>query len=174
MAGNKGRRYEHGARASINEETPESVHCWTAGYSGNGALPSPDLVVVRNGRDVGLELKKTSRDRFTIEREEIGQLGELSSDAMHVGLVVKFSNRQPIVTRVPSFVTPTTAAEETAYAAPDGVSMSATDRGNLIVEKPTLDSWASAQSGESVGRLIAAEFNLDGDERHPSEKHSAV
>jgi Holliday junction resolvase len=174
MSGNKGRRYEHTVRAEINDATPDTVHAWTAGYSGNGAVASPDVIVVRNGRDVGLELKKTSQDRFTIKREDISQLGELSTDALYIGLVVKFSHRQPIVARVPSFVTATTAATETAYAAPDEVTMSATDRGNLVIEKPDLDAWSSASAGDSAGKLVAAEFGLGGTPIEPASENPVV
>lgn len=160
----KGRRYEHDVSNDIYELTDGEVFAWPAGYSGNNAVPSPDVITLAEGRGGGWELKKTAQETFGIDESELQQLLVLQRNYFDVGLVVKFTNREPLVVK-PQFPSLTAFGlddvdpiENFIKAIPDCFEPRRAEGGkeeSLRLSKPSLDNWESAQCGLSAPEKIA-------------------
>lgn len=162
--GKKGRRYEHEVANEISRGE-NSVLAWPAGYSGNNAVPSPDIVTVSDSGAAGWELKRTNQQTFGIDESELQQLLDLQHNFFDVGLVVKFANREPLLVE-PAFPSlssfgldsPVSPIENFKTVIPTAFNPRETDGGSeptLRVSKPSLEEWASAQAGQSAaGKIV--------------------
>lgn len=162
----KGRRYEHQVSNAVYEQSEGAVLSWTAGYSGSSAKPSPDVISLCTGRACGWELKKTAQDTFGIAESDLRQLLDIQTNFFDVGLVIKFSNREPLVVQ-PAFPSLDAFAlddvdpiENFIHAIPDCFDPRRSDDGEestLRISRPSLDEWDSAQSGQSSAEKIISQ-----------------
>jgi Holliday junction resolvase len=166
----KGRRYEHDVSKELTEKL-DSGFGWPVGYSGNGAQPAPDIVVVTPMCAGGLELKKTSRDTFGVPASDLRQLLRIGTNFMRVGLGVKFSNREPVIVEPQFPPKPMYDFEDDLAEELDGVAVceqfeatcpSAFEprvsvhgaEASLRLSRPSCDDWPSARSGVSIAEKV--------------------
>jgi len=166
----KGRRYEHEVDKEVTEEL-EDGFAWPVGYSGNGAQPAPDIVVVTPMGAGGLELKKTSQDTFGVPASDLRQLLRIGTNFMRVGLGVKFSNREPVIIEPQFQPKPQYDFEDDLGEELDGVvvceQFEATcpspfeprvsvygAEASLRLSRPSCDAWSSARSGLSIAEKV--------------------
>jgi Holliday junction resolvase len=134
-----GLQKEHDIAREIYDETGGAVIPVRAGYSGNSAIPLPDLLVPVAGSLRAIELKTTVQNRISITPEDVEQILQWSLDMTEIPtypyLSVKFSNYEVYTGRLhmPWSVEESFElwAEETPLVA------SKTDAGNLSVHNPT-------------------------------------
>jgi len=92
----RGLQKEHEIAQEIFEVTDGSIIPVRAGYSGNSAVPLPDLLIPIAGSLRAIELKTSSQDRFTITSDDVEQVVDWSMDMTEIStfpyLSVKFSN----------------------------------------------------------------------------------
>lgn len=158
----KGRSYEHEVSNEI-ARTDADVFAWPAGYSGNNAVPSPDVLTVTDGGAAGWELKKRG-DYCGIDASELEQLLSLQRNFFDVGLVVKFSHREPLIVEpafpsLPSFgldggVEPIENFMASVPSPFNGRRTEGGDEDTLRLSKPDLDDWPSAKAGQSAAEKI--------------------
>jgi Holliday junction resolvase len=166
----KGRRYEHEVAKEVTEEL-EDGFAWPVGYSGNGAQPAPDIVVVTPMGAGGLELKKTSQDTFGVPASDLRQLLRIGTNFMRVGLGVKFSNREPVIIE-PQFppkpmydfeddlgeeLTDMAVCEQFTVKCPSAFDPRISERGHepiVRLSRPSCDDWESARSGLSIAEKV--------------------
>ena len=165
MASKKGRRYEHDVANGVTRSL-DDVIAWPIGYSGNNAVPCPDVLVIHSGGAVALELKTTNSDTFGIEKSDLEQLLSVQKNWMDVALLINFSHREPI------FVEPkwpaldafshedVDAIENFKLNVPDAFEPRRTDGGDgeeqLRLSRPSTDEWPSARDGRDSIEVIQA------------------
>jgi len=167
---NKGRRYEHDVAKELTEVLDDGFG-WPVGYSGNGAQPAPDIVVVTPMGAGGLELKKTSQDTFGVSASDLRQLLGIANNVVRVGLGVKFSNREPVIIE-PQFhpkpqydfesdlgeeLTDVAVCEQFEATCPSAFKPRVSERGeepSLRLSRPSCDDWSSARSGLSIAEKV--------------------
>lgn len=167
---NKGRRYEHDVAKELTEALDDGFG-WPVGYSGNGAQPAPDILVVTPMGAGGLELKKTSQDTFGVPASDVSQLLRIGTNFMQVGLCVKFSNREPVIIE-PLFqpkpqydfeddlgeeLDEVAVCEQFAATCSSAFEPRVSERGqetSLRLSRPSCDEWASARSGLSIAEKV--------------------
>ena len=128
------------------------------GYSGNSALPMPD-VYVRNPTswDTAIELKKSRRNEITVDYDDFENLKKLADRLVYdvdIVLAYKFSNREIIVHNVPYKASDTVEECKKRYVScysEDASEPPIREResGDVVIEKPSLDTVDSAQAGLS-------------------------
>ena len=164
MAG-KGRRFEHEVANGVTRDN-EGVVAWPVGYSGNNAVPCPDVVVLSSSRGTALELKKTRQDTFGIPRSDLQQLLEVQTNYLDVALLIDFANREPLYVepKFPSLsefgLDDVDPIENFHLSIPDCFDPRRTDGGEeptLRLSKPSTDEWSSARSGLDAVEKIADE-----------------
>ena len=135
----RGLQKEHDIAKEIYNVTDGSIIPVRAGYSGNSAVPLPDLLVPIAGSLRAVELKTSSQERFSVKQEDVQQVVDWSMDMTEIAtypyLSVKFSNYEVYTGRLAfpwdiekSFKA---WAEDTPFVA------NLTDSGNLSVHNPT-------------------------------------
>lgn len=147
--------YEHTVVNSIYNETPHYIKVYPCGFSGSNAIPQPDILVTEpHGLNHAIELKKSRSDYVYVDEEDIEQLIECEGPATPVYLVVKFTNRQPVVIRYYGDVTNApdgwdelSPTERFARLAPDAFDANVTDSGNLSLSRPSTEEWPSSRAG---------------------------
>lgn len=95
----RGKDYENEIAKELYRDTGSLVKVYTAGYSGNNAIPQPDIHVFDNGNTMAhdIELKTAQTDYCAIEEDDLQQLVECRAPNTRVWLHVKFSRRAPLV-----------------------------------------------------------------------------
>ncbi len=151
--GKKGYNYEHTIKNDIYEYTDGELTPIRSGYSGNGKLPSADLVIDDGSYRHLIELKKTSKEKFTIENKEIKQLIELTKNyptpnthaksCAYIG--IKFNNRTLAIAEL-KWITSHQKMKQ-LFTEDMPIPCYFTEKNNLKLEKPTLSEWKSAQKG---------------------------
>lgn len=100
----RGLQKEHDIAKEIFNITNGSIIPVRAGYSGNSAVPLPDLLIPVAGSLRAVELKTSSQERFSIKPEDVEQVVEWSMDMTEVPtypyLSVKFSNYETYTGRL--------------------------------------------------------------------------
>lgn len=90
-----GLRKEHELAQSIYETSGGSVIPLRAGWSGNSAVPAPDLLIPYRGSLRALEIKTTSQKRLVVSQDDLTDVVKWAMDMTEVPtypyLTVKFS-----------------------------------------------------------------------------------
>lgn len=135
----RGLQKENEIAREIFEQSGGSIIPVRAGYSGNAAVPLPDLLIPVAGSLRAIELKTSSQDRFSIKPGDVEQVVDWSMNMSEVPtypyLAVKFNNYELFAARLAypwnieqSFV---------AWAQDCPFKANVTDSGNLSVHNPT-------------------------------------
>lgn len=135
----RGLQKEHDIAREIYDVTGGSIIPVRAGYSGNSAVPLPDLLVPVAGSLRAIELKTSSQERFSVKPEDVEQVVDWSMDMTEVDtypyLSVKFSNYEVFTGRL-SFPWDIEKSFE-AWAEDAPFVANVTPAGNLSVHNPT-------------------------------------
>jgi len=135
----RGLQKENEIAKEIYEQTGGTIIPVRAGYSGNAAVPLPDLLVPVAGSLRAIELKTSSQDRFSIKPEDVEQVVNWSMDMTEVPtfpyLSVKFTNYEVYTGRL-AFPWDIEQSFE-AWAEDCPFKASVTPSGNLSVHHPT-------------------------------------
>lgn len=135
----RGLQKEHEIAQEIFDVTNGSIIPVRAGYSGNSAVPLPDLLVPVAGSLRAIELKTSSQDRFSVTPADVEQVIEWSMDMTEVPtypyLSVKFSNYEVYTARL-AFPWDVQRSFE-AWAEDTPFTANVTDAGNLSIHNPT-------------------------------------
>lgn len=90
-----GLRKEHELAQEIYETSGGSVIPLRAGWSGNSAVPAPDLLIPYRGTLRALEIKTTNQKRLVVSKEDLEDVVQWAMDMTEVStfpyLTVKFS-----------------------------------------------------------------------------------
>jgi Holliday junction resolvase len=157
----RGLQKEHDIAREIYEVTGGSIIPVRAGYSGNSAVPLPDLLVPVSGSLRAIELKTSSQNRFSVKPTDVEQVVNWSMDMTEVAtypyLSVKFSNYEVYTGRL-CFPWDIQKSFE-AWAEDTPFVSNVTDSGNLSVHNPTKMTRAER---DSVGATSAQKSPGDG------------
>jgi len=100
-----GLRKEHELAQEIYETTGGSVIPLRAGWSGNSAVPAPDLLIPYKGTLRALEIKTTNQKRLVVSQEDLQDVVDWAMDMTEVStfpyLTVKFSYYEAQTMRIP-------------------------------------------------------------------------
>lgn len=167
----RGLQKEHDIAKEIFRITNGSIIPVRAGYSGNSAVPLPDLLVPVAGSLRSIELKTSSQKRFSVNPEDVEQVVNWSMEMTEIPtypyLSVKFSNYEVWTGRL-SFPWDIQRSFE-AWAADTPLVANVTDSGNLSVHNPTKMSRAerddagitSAQKSPGDGAAVIRDLRQD-------------
>lgn len=158
-------QFENNVASDLWKETDEHTII-RAGYSGNSVMPLPDIFVRSKDKywDTGLELKRTStsgRQEIAIEREDVYQLFKfcIRNPADTNGVFgLKFPSREPCLVSLPYYSDDKKSkvydrlVEQ--FEKKDGIDYRETNKDKITVEKPSLDNWNSARSGNDMAESI--------------------
>lgn len=135
----RGLQKENEIAKEIYEQTGGSIIPVRAGYSGNAAVPLPDLLVPVAGSLRAIELKTSSQNRFSIKPDDVRQVVNWSMDMTEVPtfpyLAVKFTNYELYTGRL-AFPWDIEQSFE-AWAEDCPFQANVTPSGNLSVHHPT-------------------------------------
>jgi Holliday junction resolvase len=174
-----GHQYENDMAKEMYRRTGDEVRTYRCGYSGNNAMPQPDVLVTTTYDNYALELKTSQSDRCYIEEDDIEQLIECQTAYTRVALVVKFPRREPLVVQYFKKLTDDqhpdadeynalSAAEKFAVLIPDAFDPRVTDSGKLALTKPDTAVWPSASEGSDDPEAILSGLGV------PTEKSVQV
>lgn len=100
-----GLQFEHDLANEVHELTGGSVIPLRGGWSGNGSVPSPDLLIPYKGSLRALEIKTSNQKRVVVDREDIQDIIEWSMQMTEVPtfpyLAIKFSYYEMQTFRIP-------------------------------------------------------------------------
>ena len=134
-----GLQKEHDIAKEIFRVTGGSIIPVRAGYSGNSAVPLPDLLIPIAGTLRAIELKTSNQDRFSVSVEDVEQVIDWSMDMTEVAtfpyLSIKFSNYEVYTGRL-CYPWDIQKSFE-AWAEDSPLVANVTDSGNLSVHNPT-------------------------------------
>jgi hypothetical protein len=135
----RGLQKEHEIAQEIYDVTDGSIIPVRAGYSGNSAVPLPDLLIPIAGSLRAVELKTSSQDRFSVTKSDVQQVLDWSMDMTEIStypyLSVKFSNYEVYTARL---IYPWNVRRSfEAWAEMTPLRASVTSAGNLSVHNPT-------------------------------------
>lgn len=168
----RGLQKENEIAKEIYKQTGGTIIPVRAGYSGNAAVPLPDLLVPVGGSLRAIELKTSSQGRFSIKPEDVEQVVDWSMNMTEVPtfpyLAVKFTNYEVYTGRLamPWDI----QASFRSWAEHTPLKASVTDSGNLSVHHPTkLNSSersergiTSAQKSPGDGVAMVEQLRSDG------------
>jgi len=161
----KGKRYENDVARELTRETDDSCVAWPVGYSGNIAVPAPDVIGLTNTRGFALELKKY-RDDISVPHSDLMQLLDVQKQYLDVALLIKFSHREPVLIEpTPRSLDAFTIEDDIGVIErfirgtpdvfePRCVDGGADEQGALRLSKPSTDEWPSAQVGDDAVEKI--------------------
>ena len=161
----KGKRYENDVARELTRDTDDDCVAWPAGYSGNIAVPAPDIVGLTDKCGFALELKKYSDD-ISIPHSDLAQLLAVQKQYLDVGLLVKFSHREPVLIEPePRSLDAFTVEDDIGVIErfmrgadsafdPHRVDGPSGEDGALRLSKPSTDDWSSATSGEDAVGVV--------------------
>jgi Holliday junction resolvase len=154
-------QYENDMAKEMHRATGDDVRTYRCGYSGNNAMPQPDVLVATTYDNYALELKgPIQSDRCYVDEDDIEQLIECQNAYTRAVLVIKFPRREPLVVQFFQKLTDEqhpeadeynalSAAEKFAVLIPDAFDPRVTDSGKLAVSKPDTAVWPSASAGSA-------------------------
>ena len=135
----RGLQKENEIAREIYEMTGGTVIPVRAGYSGNSAIPLPDLLIPVAGSLRAIEMKTSSQGRFSVKPEDVEQVVNWSMDMTEVPtfpyLAVKFNNYEVYTGRLAFPWDIEQSFEAWAEGAPFKANV--TPSGNLSVHNPT-------------------------------------
>lgn len=135
----RGLQKENEIAREIYEQTGGTIIPVRAGYSGNAAVPLPDLLVPVGGSLRAIELKTSSQDRFSVKPAAVEQVVDWSMDMTEVPtfpyLSVKFTRYEVYTGRL-AFPWDIEQSFE-AWAEDCPLEANVTKDGNLSVHHPT-------------------------------------
>jgi Holliday junction resolvase len=135
----RGLQKENEIAREIFEATDGAVIPVRAGYSGNSAVPLPDLLIPVAGSLRAVELKTSSQNRFSIQPDAVEQVINWSMNMAEVPtfpyLSVKFNNYEVYTGRLAMPWDIEQSFEAWAIDCPFEANV--TDAGNLSVHNPT-------------------------------------
>jgi Holliday junction resolvase len=168
----RGLQKEHEIAKEIYRVTDGAIIPVRAGYSGNSAVPLPDLLIPVEGSLRAIELKTSSQKRFSVSPEDVEQVVNWSMNMTQIPtfpyLSVKFNNYEIYTGRL---IEPWDIqrsfelwAEQTPLVA------NVTDSNNLSVHNPTKLSRTerdkkgiiSARSSSGDGPAMIQQLREDG------------
>lgn len=159
----RGKNFETGLCGDIYQETDEKLFPEPIGYSGNHAVPAPDIKIDDGTKIHAIELKTTKNDRISLthdptdtEKDDLWQLFDYAQRFPRTVVPyagVSFNNRQLLLMqfwiRAPNV---RSRLQSGVNDVPTDVRL--TKKSNLSVHKPDLDVWPSAQKGNDVEYLL--------------------
>jgi Holliday junction resolvase len=165
------KQYENDMAKEMHRATDDSVRAVRAGFSGSNAMPQPDVLVTTPTGNYGLELKgPIQSDTVRITEDDLEQLLEFANGYTRVGLVVKFSRREPLVVMHIPHVSgiegweDMSAAEQFQKLIPSAIPSRVSDEsGALLIDKPGTDDWPSAQAGSADHDAILSGLGIPTD-----------
>ena len=177
MAGNaqkRGRQYEKRIANDVYENTPPAVNVYPCGFSGNGAIPQPDILISAQTGNFAIEMKKSSKDRFYIDGEDLLQLVECENKNTEAVIMMKFSHREPVLfspfkpidhgdgtkSMLPTDPTEQDLAKHAVANCPQQFEAHATNAGSLRLSKPSTIDWSSSQAGLSDDGCVIRSLRL--------------
>lgn len=176
------KQWENEKAKNIHRQTGEETRVYTCGYSGNNAMPQPDILLTRPTQDYGLELKgPIKKDTCYVQADDIDQIMQCSNSYTIVGLVIKFQRREPLVVRhfekLSSDQHPDaenyngySPAEQFAALIAPCFDPRVTDAGTLAVDKPSTEDWPSATAGSSDEDAILSGLGIPTEESTTIER----
>ena len=148
----RGLQYEKELAADLHHHTNTMI-VFGGGTSGNVRIPQPDLLIVDTDLLFAIEIKKTSKDRFYIQSDDIDQLINsipyTLDDQVIPLLLVKFNHREPVIIDLLPFP-----------AVPDQFNEHWTKESSLRLDKPSTDEWPSSRSGREDWKVVADDLAL--------------
>lgn len=151
--------YENDIAKGVHRATDTEIRCYRCGYSGNNAMPQPDIIITTPTINYVVELKgPIQSEQCYVESDDIEQLLDCQTSYSVAGLAVKFPHREPVVVRYFDKLTgmqhpnaddynEMSQVEKFATLTPDAYNPRVTDAGTLALDKPSTDDWPSAQAG---------------------------
>lgn len=159
------KQYENDIAVAIYRKTYDNVRTFRCGYSGNNAMPQPDVLITTPTNDHALEVKKRQGPTAYIEEDDLEQLAECQNGHTIVYLVVKFPHYEPVVIRYwPHMVghddwNERSVVEKFQGAAPPALNPRVTDGGNLALTL-NKDKWMSTRKGRDDIETILDEIKV--------------
>lgn len=162
MQTQKGFRYEKELTNELDRHTDNSTGVYRCGWSGNSAMPQPDILITTQGMNYALEVKDTSQDRFTIQTDDIEQLLNCAKTGTRSYILINFNNREPLLAQLSwGYSNDQQEQKETMVQnTPSCFDPRLGRTGTFIVDKPSTDDWPSAQAGRDDWQVIADLFDL--------------
>lgn len=162
-----GKQYEVDLANEIYERTKGELVPIPVGFSGNHDIPSPDIMIFDGTKFHAFELKRTTKDRFSVMyddedgADDISQLLEFAKK--HPGIVVphvgvRFTQRQLILCQLWGESNEERMLDSATMTCPTEVKITRAD--NLSFTKPPTrtqdpdNGWKSARAGDDVGYLL--------------------
>ena len=155
----RGLQYEHELAKEIFELSEGKIIPLRSGWSGNQALPSPDLLIPFGGGLVAIEIKTTKNNSIIFQHpdnDEDYSLRDIRYWTMRMSEVpvypfvgVKFTGRSSrliYVSRLHRVSNMTRCFENQVEQCPFDAKITRT--GNLSFRKPDLDQWPSTRGGD--------------------------
>lgn len=159
-----GSQYENTIQNELARETSDNfvVRC---GYSGNSALPMPDVYVrnVDGTWDTAVELKKItdkqSNPEAVIDRDDFTNLKKVADRVnwdLDIVFAYKFAQRELIVHSIPykSKDSVQKVMERYVKEYNDDVEIHWRNEDCIVIKKPDLDTVDSARSGDSDSEVL--------------------
>jgi len=145
---------------AINEATTDKVAAHSMRGSGNTGYAEVDVIVRTPLNDKAIESKRSSvgtgEYAYVLDEEDTRQLRAVSNDYTTTWVLMKFTNREPLLfrtpkggvhaDRIPSAFEPHTD-ESAGY--------------ELRLTKPDTDGWPSAQAGRSLTEVLVDGLSLE-------------
>lgn len=163
VSSKRGREYENELTKNIYVETDGALIPETIGYSGNGAVPAPDIRIDDGTKVHAFELKRTSADRLSFQfdpddrqKDDADQLFNYCRQYPRTVvpyLGVRFDNRQLIILQ-PWLGAPNNLASLRGATKTTPLDVNLTRAHNLSVQKPSTDEWPSATKGDDVQHVL--------------------
>lgn len=165
MQTQKGFRYEKELTNELDRQTENSIGLYRCGWSGNSAMPQPDILITTPCENYALEVKDTSQDRFTIQSDDIDQLLKCAKKGTSTWITINFNNRELLVARLnwANAVGRENQRELLVDATPVCFNPRLGRTGTFIVDKPSTDEWPSKQAGRDDWQVIVDLFDLSYD-----------
>jgi len=163
---------------AINEATTDKVAAHSMRGSGNTGYAEVDVIVRTPLNDKAIESKRSSVDTgeyaYVLDAEDTRQLRAVSNDYTTTWVLVKFTNREPLLFRtpkggvrtgrVPSAFEPHTdesAQYELRLTKPDTAPPSAFLGVDRSPEGSATNAWPSAQSGRLLTEVLVEGLSLE-------------
>lgn len=163
----QGLRKEHELAKEIYDVSGGRVFALRAGWSGNSAIPSPDLLIPLGGILRAVELKTSNQKRLTVEPEDVEDILEWVDQQKEVPtiayLAIKFSRWEVYVAPLPGGVESIERAFK-LWAAAAPFDTNVTKSGNLTIGHPSHYDVEHTSSIKSEGDGIAMIRQLSRDE----------
>lgn len=167
----RGLQKENDIAKEIYEATGGAIIPVRAGYSGNSAVPLPDLLIPLEGSLRAIELKTSSQGRFSVKPEDVEQVVDWSMDMTQIPtfpyLSIKFNNYEVYTGRLKEPWDIQSSFE--AWATETPLKANLTSSGNLSVHNPTKFTRAerdargitSARSSPGDGPAMVEQLRSD-------------